>query len=159
MAAPCNFTGCGYWPSVVVMVHPDYQYTPKIIPAIDKELTDRLQKGLEKKGIRFLLATKVEKIEQTGGGLAVTADKGGEKTVLPCGQVLVSTLVSTVSPALLQDIAQAVLTAFRQAADAGVPLSELIVRYSAFKITARELRGGAIVFLAPHSTLMVSPLV
>jgi hypothetical protein len=83
----------------------------------------------------------------------------GSFTVGRDGQVLVSTLASTVSPALLQDIAQAVLAAFRQAADAGVPLSELIVRYSACKITARELRGGAIVFLAPHSTLMVSPLV
>ncbi len=67
------------------------EFMPKIIPAIDKEITDRLQKCLEKKGIRFMLATKVEKIAKSGGGLVVTADKNGEKTALPCGQVLVST--------------------------------------------------------------------
>ncbi len=67
------------------------EFMPKIIPAIDKEITDRLQKCLESKGIRFLLATKVEKIEKSGAGLMVTADKSGEKTQLPCGQVLVST--------------------------------------------------------------------
>jgi len=32
-----------------------------------------------------------------------------------------------------------------------MPLSELIVNYSALRILARELRGGAIVFLMPSS--------
>ena len=32
----------------------------------------------------------------------------------------------------------------------GIPLTELIADYSALKLTARELRGGAIIFLAPR---------
>ena len=43
------------------------------------------------------------------------------------------------------------LTAFRQAQQAHLPLSELIIHYGALKLLARELRGGAIVFLMPQS--------
>ena len=32
-----------------------------------------------------------------------------------------------------------------------MPLSEIIIHYSALKLLARELRGGAIVFLMPHT--------
>lgn len=67
------------------------EFMPKIIPAVDKEITDRLQKLLEKKGIRFMVGTKVEEISKSGSALSVTVDKAGEKSSLPCDQVLVST--------------------------------------------------------------------
>jgi len=34
--------------------------------------------------------------------------------------------------------------------------SELIVQYAAFKITAREMRGGAIIFLSPRALQSVA---
>ena len=67
------------------------EFMPKIIPNLDKEITDRLQKLLEKKGISFLVGTRVESVSQNGGGLTVAVDQGGKKSSLPCEQVLVST--------------------------------------------------------------------
>lgn len=67
------------------------EFMPKIIPNMDKEITDRLQKLLEQKGIRFMVGTKVEEIGKSGSGLTVTVDKDGVKTALPCDEVLIST--------------------------------------------------------------------
>jgi hypothetical protein len=44
-----------------------------------------------------------------------------------------------------------VLSSFRSAKKAQMPLSELIIHYAALKLMARELGGGAIVFLMPQS--------
>ena len=65
------------------------------------------------------------------------------------GAVLMGTLPSSFPLELKQDIAQQVLSAFREAATAQLPLSELVIHYPTLKITAREMRGGAIIFLAP----------
>lgn len=65
------------------------------------------------------------------------------------GQLLVSTLPQTFSPELIQKIAQAVLRTFRSAQEARIVLHEIQAHYPALNITARELRGGAIVFIAP----------
>jgi hypothetical protein len=65
------------------------------------------------------------------------------------GSVLISTLPSTFPSELIHQIAQDVLAGFRSATDAHLPLSELIINYPSLKITARELRGGAVVFLTP----------
>jgi hypothetical protein len=66
------------------------------------------------------------------------------------GMVLIDTLPSTFPRALLGDIAQQVLRVFREAAEAQLPLAELNIQYASLRITARELRGGALVFLAPQ---------
>lgn len=73
------------------------------------------------------------------GSLAVDRD----------GQVLASTLSSSFPEELAREIARQVIDAFHGAAEAQLPLSELVVQYPSFKITARELRGGAMLFLAP----------
>ena len=73
----------------------------------------------------------------------------GSFTVDREGSVLVGTLPSTFPAELVQEIAQQVLAAFREASAAQLPLSEMVVHYAALRVTARELRGGAIVFLAP----------
>jgi hypothetical protein len=44
-----------------------------------------------------------------------------------------------------------VRTAFGEAAKAQLPLAELTINYPSLKICARELRGGAIVFLSPKA--------
>ncbi|MSU61934.1 MAG: hypothetical protein EXS31_06005 [Pedosphaera sp.] len=66
------------------------------------------------------------------------------------GHVLASTLPQNFPAALVQQIGEVVLSTFRTAQSANIPLSEIIAEYSALKLTARELRGGAIVFLAPR---------
>lgn len=71
------------------------------------------------------------------------------------GRVVISTLPSSFPAAVIRDLGQHVTTTFREAQAAGMPLAELIIRYSSLKVTARELRGGAIVFLAPQT--LISP--
>jgi hypothetical protein len=75
----------------------------------------------------------------------------GSFTVDREGRVLASTLPQSFPAALAESIAGRVLQAFRSAQAAQAPLSEVVVRYSSLKLTARELRGGAIIFLAPQT--------
>jgi hypothetical protein len=75
----------------------------------------------------------------------------GSFTVDRRGSVLIGTLPSAFPAALVREIAQQVLRVFREAAVARLPLAQLIIHYASLKITARELRGGAIVFLAPKA--------
>jgi len=73
----------------------------------------------------------------------------GSFTVDRKGCVLMGTLPSTFPASLVKDIAQRVRAAFAEAATAQLPLTELVIHYPSLKITARKLRGGAIVFLSP----------
>jgi len=66
------------------------------------------------------------------------------------GHLIVSTLPGGFSEALMRDIGQRVLTFFRGAQTAQVPVQELNLYYPSLKVTARNLRGGAIIFLAPQ---------
>jgi len=75
----------------------------------------------------------------------------GSFTVDRAGRVLVGTLPSTFPAELVGDIAKQVLAVFREAAAAQLPLSELLIHYASLQISARELRGGAIIFLAPKA--------
>jgi hypothetical protein len=75
----------------------------------------------------------------------------GTFTVDRAGQILVATLPSSFPKDLLSDIGQRVIKAFQEAQTAQLPLNELIIQYSSLKIVARELRGGAIVFLTPQA--------
>ena len=65
------------------------------------------------------------------------------------GRVIISTVTQRYPAPLLQEIGKQVLAAFKSAQDAQLPLSELIVHFSSLTLTARELRGGAVVFLSP----------
>jgi hypothetical protein len=73
----------------------------------------------------------------------------GTFTVDRNGTLLARTLPSSFPGELVSDIALQVVAAFRDAAEVQLPLAELIIEYSSLRITARELRGGAIVFLSP----------
>ena len=74
------------------------------------------------------------------------------------GNIMTSTLPQTFPTADIQQIGQAVLAAFHAAEKAQMPLSELIINYAALRILARELRGGAIVFLMPQAVSQTSKL-
>jgi hypothetical protein len=75
----------------------------------------------------------------------------GSFTVGRDGRVLTGTLPSSFPGEVVKDIAQQVRAAFAEAETAQLPLSELVINYSSLRISARELRGGAIVFLAPKA--------
>ena len=75
----------------------------------------------------------------------------GSFTVDQEGTVLIGTLPSSFPVGLVDDISRQVLAAFHEAASAQLPLSELTINYASLKITARELRGGALVFLSPRT--------
>lgn len=72
------------------------------------------------------------------------------------GRVVVTTLPSSFPAELVAEIGRRVLSTFQDAQNAQLPLDELVVYYPALKITARELRGGAIVYLSPQS--LVGPV-
>lgn len=73
----------------------------------------------------------------------------GSFTIDAEGRIISSTVAQSVSPALLKEISQQILAVFKGARAAQVQFSELVVNYEAFKITAREQRGGAMIFLSP----------
>ena len=74
----------------------------------------------------------------------------GTFTLDRSGRILASTLPQNFPSALVEHIGEVVLSTFRSAQSANIPLSEMVAEFSALKMTARELRGGAIVFLTPR---------
>jgi hypothetical protein len=75
----------------------------------------------------------------------------GSFTVDRKGAVLVSTVASSFPPELIDQISSRVLAVFKEATEAQLPLSQIVINYTSLKITARELRGGAIVFMSPRT--------
>jgi hypothetical protein len=73
----------------------------------------------------------------------------GSFTVDRTGRVLVSTLPSSFPAEHMNDIATQVLAAFREAQAAQLALHELVIHFPSLKVIARELRGGALIFLVP----------
>lgn len=75
------------------------------------------------------------------------------------GRVLATTLPSSFPPALIAEIGRCVVETFREGQAAQLPLNELVVYFPGLSITARELRGGALVFLtAPTSSRTIPKL-
>ena len=72
------------------------------------------------------------------------------------GGLAASTLPSTFPRGIVMEIGRVVLDAFRRAQDSGVPLTDLNLHFSGLTIAARELRGGALIFLQP-ATLQLPP--
>jgi hypothetical protein len=67
------------------------------------------------------------------------------------GRILVSTLPQTFPPATAREIANLVMATFKSALETQMPLAEFTVDYVALRLTARELRGGAIIFFSPRT--------
>jgi len=66
-------------------------------------------------------------------------------------RIVSSTLPRWVPESQVRDIGREILAIFHGARHASLPFAELNVQYAAFKITAREMRGGAIIFLSPRT--------
>jgi len=73
----------------------------------------------------------------------------GSFTVDREGRVMTSTLSGSFPQEHLNELGRRILAVFQSAKQAESPLTELLVHYSALKLHAREMRGGAIVFLTP----------
>lgn len=81
----------------------------------------------------------------------------GAFTVDARGNVVSSTVGQWVGEAMLIEIGRQIQAVFKGAAEARLPLAELRVQYRCMKITARALRGGAIIFLSPKPKAQVLP--
>jgi hypothetical protein len=95
---------------------------------------------------RFKKAPKPELKRLPTGTFTIDAD---------C-RIVSSTVPGAVPNAQVRDIGRQVLAVFQGARHANLQFSELIVQYEAFKITAREMRGGAIIFLSPRAMQSVT---
>lgn len=74
----------------------------------------------------------------------------GSYTVDRSGGMVVSTLPGDFSAAHMGAISQLVLATLQSARELGVPLAEITVHYAGLQIRARDLAGGAIIFLTPR---------
>jgi hypothetical protein len=81
----------------------------------------------------------------------------GTITVNHRGEAVSFTVSSTYPRPLLREIAREVLLLFREAREAQMPLAEVSIQFASLRVTARELRGGAIIFLFPQTALLPAP--
>ena len=79
----------------------------------------------------------------------------GTLTVDRDAQVVATTVSSSVSPDLLRTIGIQVLNLFGEARKARLPLSEVRLHFASLQLTARELRGGALIHLKPRDMFTV----
>jgi hypothetical protein len=91
------------------------------------------------------------------GSAAVQQLPAGTITIDREGSIVTSTVSSTYPKNLLREIGHEVLAIFREARAAQTPLAEVRLHFGSLRITARELRGGAIIFLFPQTALLPTP--
>ncbi|MBW8863803.1 MAG: hypothetical protein JF609_02570 [Verrucomicrobia bacterium] len=89
-----------------------------------------------------------------GGLAAVQQLPAGTITVDRDGAIITSTVSSTYPKELLQTIARDVLQLLLEARASQMPLAEVSLHFGSLRITARELRGGVIIFLLPQTAMM-----
>jgi hypothetical protein len=75
----------------------------------------------------------------------------GSLTVDRQGQVVATTVPSGFPAEVVQAVCAQVLRLFNEARRAQVPLAELNLHFASLQITAREMRGGAVIFLKPKN--------
>jgi hypothetical protein len=81
----------------------------------------------------------------------------GTITVDRDGRIVTSTVTSAFPKKMLHEVGRDVLELFREARVAQMPLAEVSLHFGSLRITARELRGGAIIFLFPQTALLPTP--
>jgi hypothetical protein len=67
------------------------------------------------------------------------------------GRIIATTLPGNFSESQMREIGQRVLAFFVGAQSAQISVKELNIHYATLKVTARSLRGGAIIFLSPQN--------
>ncbi len=75
----------------------------------------------------------------------------GSFTIDRTGRVLTTTLPRNFPKELIDEIGSTSLQVFKNAQKAQIALTQYTFAFASFKITAKELRGGAIIFLSPKS--------
>jgi hypothetical protein len=91
------------------------------------------------------------------GRASVQQLPSGTVTVDRHGDVVTSTVSSAYPKKLLHEIGADVLGLFREAREAQMPMAEISLEFGSLHVTARELRGGAIIFLLPQTALSPTP--
>lgn len=84
---------------------------------------------------------------------AVRALPSGSVTVSRKGDILTSTVSSSYPKPMLEEIAKEVLREFQDAREAQLSLTELSLHFGSLRITAREIQGGAVIFLKPRNAM------
>ena len=92
-----------------------------------------------------------------GGRAAVQQLPTGTITVDRRGRIITSTVSSAYPKDLLHGVGRDVIRLFHEARAAQMPLAEVALHFGSLRITARELRGGAIIFLFPQTALSPTP--
>lgn len=77
----------------------------------------------------------------------------GSMTIDREGHIVTSTIASSYPRDVLEEIADEVLRLFREARAAQLPLGEFKIQFASLHVTAREARGGALIFLSPAVSL------
>ena len=88
-----------------------------------------------------------------GSRAAVHKLPAGSFTVDRHGKVATGTIGSGCPASLLKEIAGEVLSVFHEARAAQMPLAEVSLDFAGLQISAREMQGGAIIFLSPKNPL------
>ena len=63
---------------------------PRMVPLEDEEVSKELARVYRKKGINFHLSAKVEKVEKTKSGIAVTFSVDGKQQKLEADKILIA---------------------------------------------------------------------
>jgi hypothetical protein len=87
--------------------------------------------------------------------LAVRKLPAGSFTVDRRGNVMTTTVGCEFPQWLLDDTAREVLSLFREARAARMSLTGLDLNFAGLHITAREMRGGAVIFLSPQNMFAI----
>ncbi len=74
----------------------------------------------------------------------------GSFTVDRDGKIIASTITSRFPEEKVNEISTAVLAAFTEARNVGIPATEVTFRFGAITIRAVDMRGGAMIFLSPR---------
>jgi len=82
----------------------------------------------------------------------------GSLTVDPKGNLVATTISSSFPPEFLLSVGAQVLHLFRESRKAQLPLSEVHLHFGSLLLTAREMRGGAVVFIKPKDSFNVGSL-
>ncbi len=92
-----------------------------------------------------------------GSSATVRELPSGSVTVDKEGGIVTSTVSSAFPKATLKQVAQDVAAIFREARAAQMPMAEVSLQFGSLLITARELRGGAVIFLFPQTAFLSTP--
>jgi len=93
-----------------------------------------------------------------GGKASIQQLPAGTITVDRHGKIITSTVSSAFPESLLRDIGHQVSELFTEARAGQITLSEVSLHFGSLSITAREMRGGSIIFLFPKTALSNTPI-